>query len=157
MIRGERRHGERRSVRRYRWVSRRVAVTQAQRSTRAASRRCRSKQGCRSIIRGRRYRAIFQAAAPAIRRADPGAQILAGETSPIAGLDLFAGAGRCRSTRTAGRIIPTSGTSRPSGPTGGFGIGDTARVAALVGMPLYYTEFGYPRPGSDWEHAALRR
>jgi hypothetical protein len=138
-----------RRIRRYRWVKRRVAVARTQQSTREEQ-TLSLREGCRSVIRGRRYRAVFQAAAPAIRRADPGAQILAGETSPIAGFDLFAH--QALPLEADGWAHhPYQWDLSPERPTGGFGIGDTPRIAALVGMPLYYTEFGYPRPGSDWE------
>ena len=50
--------------------------------------------GCIADARGRSYARIFAAAAPAIRAADPGAQILAGETSPFpTAIDFIRGAG----------------------------------------------------------------
>ena len=142
-------HFVRRKFRRYRWGTKRVAMTHSLASSRV-SETLSLAQGCQKLIRGRRYRAIFQAAASAIRDADPGAQVLAGETSPVFGLDVF-----------LKQALPVDADGwahhpyqwdlQPERPAGGYGIGDTARVASLVGMPLYFTEFGYPRPGSEWE------
>jgi hypothetical protein len=107
------------------------------------------RQGCLKVQRGRIYRRIFSAAEPLVRAAAPGAQVLAGETSPVDGVDLF-----------IGQVVPVHADGwahhcyqwnlTPTQSTGGFGIGDTARVQALVGMPLFYTECGYPNPDSAW-------
>jgi hypothetical protein len=106
-------------------------------------------QGCLRVLRGRMYHQIFTVAEPAIRAAAPGAQVLAGETSPLAGVDLF-----------IGQALPLNADGwahhcyqwnlTPATPNGGFGVGDTQRVQALVGMPLFYTECGYPNPDSRW-------
>jgi hypothetical protein len=107
------------------------------------------RQGCLKVQRGRIYRRIFEAAEPVIRAAAPGAEVLAGETSPVDGVDLF-----------IDQVVPVHAdgwahhcyqwNTTPTQSAGGFGIGDTARVQALVQMPLFYTECGYPNPDSPW-------
>ena len=137
-----------RRMRLYRWVLRPQAVVET--GSDSAQNVLTVRQGCLAIQRGRKYHGIFDAAAPAIRSAAPGAQVLAGETSPVAGVDLF-----------IGQALPLAADGwahhcyqwdlTPATSTGGFGIGDTARVQSLVGMPLYYTECGYPNPDAEWD------
>lgn len=141
-------------VRRYAWTTQRVTVIRLADAT-AARETMSVKAGCQAMIRGRKYRQIFRAAAPAIRAAKPGAQVLAGETSPHPGFEMFVKS-----------VLPISADgwahhpyqfeqSDPAQPAGwGYGIGRTVRIKEIVGMPLYYTEFGYPRPGSKWDPAA---
>jgi hypothetical protein len=107
------------------------------------------RQGCLRVQRARMYREIFNAAEPAIRTAAPGAEVLAGETSPVAPVDVFIeNALPLHADGWAHHCYQWDLT--PSRSTGGFGIGDTSRVQALVGMPLFYTECGYPNPDSEW-------
>jgi hypothetical protein len=107
------------------------------------------RKGCLRIQRGRQYHRIFDAAEPAIRAAAPGAEVLAGETSPVPGVGLFIGAALpLHADGWAHHCYQWDLT--PTVATGGFGIGDTTRVQALVGMPLYLTECGFPNPDSLW-------
>jgi hypothetical protein len=135
-------------VRAYRWVRRPVRVIQ-QRNAAGFEAVTTVKQGCVRLQRGRLYHEIYRAAEPAIRVAAPGAQVLAGETSPVAGVDVFiANALPLNADGWAHHCYQWDTT--PDRSTGGFGIGDTARVQALVGMPLFLTECGYPNPDSEW-------
>jgi hypothetical protein len=136
-------------ARAYRWVRRQMSVVEDESDSSSQSVTS-VRQGCLKIRRGRIYHRIFEAAGPAIRAAAPGAQVLAGETSPVAGLDLF-----------IGQALPVHADGwahhcyqwdvTPDRSAGGFGVGDTARMRALVGMPLFYTECGYPNPDSEWD------
>lgn len=135
-------------VRAYRWARRPVRVIQ-QRNAMESESVTTVRQGCLRLQRGRLYNEIFTAAEPAIRAAAPGAQVLAGETSPVAGVDIFIEhALPLRADGWAHHCYQWDLT--PDRGTGGFGIGDTPRVQALVGMPLYLTECGYPSPDSEW-------
>jgi hypothetical protein len=132
----------------YRWVRRPVRVLQ-EREGSSLQAVTTVGQGCLRLQRGRRYNQIFRAAEPAIRAAAPGAEVLAGETSPVAGVDVFiANALPLNADGWAHHCYQWDLT--PDRSTGGFGIGDTARVQALVGMPLFLTECGYPNPDSLW-------
>jgi hypothetical protein len=131
----------------YRWVAHGRAIV-ADETSDSQQPLTTIRQGCLRVQRGRIYHRIFEAAAPVIRAAAPGTQLLAGETSPVAGVDLFIQA-----------TLPVAADGwahhcyqwdlTPTQSTGGFGIGDTARVEALVGMPLFYTECGYPNADSS--------
>lgn len=137
-----------RRERAYRWV-RRSEPVRAQGSDSSYEDVTTVRRGCLRIQRGRRYHQIFDAAEPAIRAAAPGAQVLAGETSPVPGLDLFIRAALpLHADGWAHHCYQWDLT--PTVARGGFGIGDTTRVQALVGMPLYLTECGYPNPDSSW-------
>jgi hypothetical protein len=135
-------------IRAYRWIKRPMPVLD-EGSDSSSGAVTTVRQGCLRIQRGRMYHQIFDAAEPVIRAAAPGAEVLAGETSPVAGVGLF-----------IGQALPLHADGwahhcyqwdlTPSSSTGGFGVGDTARVQALVGMPLFYTECGYPNPDSLW-------
>jgi hypothetical protein len=135
-------------IRAYRWVDKPTETVQES-SDYTQQNVLTVKQGCIKVQRGRIYHRIFVAAEPAIRSAAPGSQVLAGETSPVDGLDLF-----------IPQALPLNADGwahhcyqwdlTPATGTGGFGVGDTQRVAQLVGMPLYYTECGYPNPDSAW-------
>jgi hypothetical protein len=137
-------------VRLYRWVAHTREVVADDSADSSQQPLITVKQGCLEIQRARIYRRIYQAAAPAIRAAAPGAELLAGETSPVAGVDLF--------IQTA-LPLDADGWAHhcyqwdltPAQSAGGFGIGDTARVQALVGMPLFLTECGYPNADSAWD------
>jgi hypothetical protein len=135
-------------VRAVRWVRRPIRATEE--GTESSPQRVLTvRKGCLRVQRGRMYHRIFMAAEPAIRAAAPHAQVLAGETSPAPGVDLFI---------QNALPLPADGWAHhcyqwdltPSESAHGFGIGDTDRVQALVGMPLFYTECGYPNPGSQW-------
>jgi hypothetical protein len=135
-------------VRAYRWVRRPVRVVQ-ERNDSSSQSVTTVRQGCLRLQRGRLYHEIFSAAEPAIRAAATGAQVLAGETSPVAGVDVFiAHALPLNADGWAHHCYQWDTT--PDRSADGFGIGDTARVQALVGMPLFYTECGYPNPDSLW-------
>jgi hypothetical protein len=144
-----RRHHRHRRVRYrvYRWHTTHARVVRAPRSSVQQSTTVAN--GCLRIQRGRAYHRIFTAAAPAIRAAAPGAQVLAGETSPVPGVDLFIReALPLQADGWAHHCYQWDAT--PTVARGGFGVGDTARVQALVGMPLYYTECAYAQPDSAW-------
>jgi hypothetical protein len=134
-------------VRLYRWVAHSRAVV-ADETSDSQQPVTTIREGCLRIQRARIYHRIFEAAAPVIRAAAPGAQLLAGETSPVPGVDLFI---------QAALPVDADGWAHhcyqwdltPTQSTGGFGIGDTAKVQALVGMPLFYTECGYPNADSS--------
>jgi hypothetical protein len=141
------RHHRRVRFRVYRWHTTQVDVVQAAHTSLQQS--VTVGNGCLRLQRGRAYHRIFTAAAPAIRAAAPGSQVLAGETSPVPGVDLFIReALPLRADGWAHHCYQWDTT--PTQGRGGFGVGDTARVRALVGMPLYYTECGYPAPESAW-------
>jgi hypothetical protein len=90
--------------------------------------------GCLRVKQGRKYRRIVLAAAPAIRAATPrGTQVMAGETSPVAGVQLFIGAAVQGKDR-----LPTDGwLHHPY-------------------LPLGISEFGFSTEWPDRAHA-LRR
>jgi hypothetical protein len=97
-------------------------------------------RGCALIMRGRAYRRIFLAAAPRIRRAAAGAQVLAGETSPTTG-DVFI------KEANRGGALPADGWAHH--PYSGYpgGLERTAMIQAAAGMPVYATEFGLFKGG----------
>lgn len=114
----------------------RVRDTRSTRSradqTTSATYRLTARQGCRFAKRGEAYGRILRAAVPAIRAADPGAEVLAGETSPFPGAAVFA--------QNVGRIDADGWAHHCYDWDRQFvGTADMARASRL---PVYCTEYG---------------
>jgi hypothetical protein len=114
---------------------------------------------CLREARGREYREIVEWAARSIRAGAPGAQVLAGETSGQVGLEWFVRAAHPRS-------MPVAGWAHhpwqlhdltPGVAAHNWGIGNIPRLKRLIGLPLYFTEFGYPHPHSSMDRRVIGR
>ena len=139
-------------VRRYTWAKRPVEVVRL--ADGAASRETVSvKTGCQAIIRGRKYRQDLPDRRAGDGAADPGAQLLAGETSPHPGFEMFVRNVRPITANSWAPIPTSSNRVIPPSPPVGLRHRQNCRIKDIVGMPLYYTEFGYPRPGAEWDLA----
>ncbi len=111
------------------------------------------RQGCLSIQRARRAAAFLAAAIPAVRRTAPGVEVGAGETSPVAGVDVFirelARQGIPPIDRWAHHPYPCiSGGTEVACASGEIGSSRLGEYAALIHelfgatLPLDLTEFG---------------
>jgi hypothetical protein len=94
-----------------------------------------ARQGCLAIIRGRMYKAVASAATQAIRANAPGAQVLAGETSPAPTAEAFA--------REVGHL-PVDGWAHHPYDFSGCAItmNQIDELRDVVGVPIYATEYG---------------
>jgi hypothetical protein len=110
-------------------------------------------RACLRYERGLNYKKIFRPAAKSIREANPGADILAGETSALRGLDwFFRGANARRLPADGWAHHPFQFTDlHPERPANNWGIGNLKMLRRAVRMPVYLTEFGYPRPNSTMD------
>lgn len=108
---------------------------------------------CLRYERGVTYNHVAKAAVPAIRSANPNAQILGGETSPNKGLDWFFKSAKPTSLGVDGWAHHPYQFQNlaPSKPTQVWGIGRLAQLKKAVRMPIYLTEFGYPHPDTKMD------
>jgi hypothetical protein len=106
------------------------------------------RRACQRYERGLQYKKVFEAAAPAIRSANVGTQVLAGETSALRGLDWFFKGSDARNLDADGWAHhPFQFTDlTPTKPANNWGIGNLALLKRTLRMPIYLTEFAYPRP-----------
>jgi hypothetical protein len=101
--------------------------------------------GCMRVKQGRKYRRVVQIVAPAIRNATPpGTQVMAGETSPAAGVLLFI------SAAVQGGLPVDGWLHHPYYGNEG-GIENCPAVTKAAGMPLGFSEFGFR---SEWPDRA---
>jgi hypothetical protein len=121
-------------------------------------------EACRRFDRGRQYRPIFNAAAKAIKAANPKAEVLAGETSALPGLEWFV-----RGTRLKGGLKRVDGWAhhpfqlqgeaalKVNRPYNGWSISQLPKVKRLLKLPVYVTEFGFPAPNSSMDKRTIGR
>ena len=119
---------------------------------------------CRQFDRGQQYRQIFNPAAAAIKAANPDAQVLAGETSALPGVEWFV-----RGTRLKGGLKRADGWAHHPyqlqgkdalnvhKPYNGWSISQLPKVKRLFKMPIYVTEFGFPAPNSSMDKRTVGR
>jgi hypothetical protein len=155
----------------YRWVRRSSAPGAGESSQQTVMT---IRQGCLKVQRGRAYRRIFAAAEPVIRAAAPGAQVLAGETSPVDGvLDEGLDTRRVADAEAAGglrrREVPPSAPTPTRIPHGTRRNGTT--LFTHDNLPQAYAEmwqfakaqgvremsqYGWCRvPGTGWDTALM--
>jgi hypothetical protein len=115
---------------------------------------------CRQYWRGQQYRTIFNAASEAIHKANPDAQVLAGETSALAGLEWFVRGVYVKKLKGADGWAHHPFQLRdltPDKRANGWGIGNLREFRKRVKLPLYLTEFGYPHPNSTMDKRVFGR
>jgi hypothetical protein len=117
------------------------------------------KTGCERYERGKRYRPVVIRTARAIRSANPDAEILAGETSAQPGLEWFIRGLQPRSLGVDGYAHHPFQLHdlTPGREANGWGVGNMTQLKHLIGLPLYFTEFGYPHPHSSMDKRTMGR
>ena len=117
------------------------------------------KRACQRYQRGRQYKRLFGPSARAVRKANRGVEILAGETSPVRGVDWFFIGAQARKLNADGWAHHPFQFQNlnPSKPTESWGIGNLRLLKRTVRMPVYLTEFGYPRPNSSMDRREYGR
>lgn len=118
-----------------------------------------AKIACLRYERGRLYRQYVDFASPSIRRAVPRAQILGGETSGQVGLAWFMKSARPRTMDVDGWAHHPFQLHdlTPTRKARSWGISRTPQIKRLIGLPLYFTEFGYAHPHSSMDKRVLGR
>lgn len=115
---------------------------------------------CRQFLRGQQYRAIFNPAAKAIKKANPRAQVLAGETSALAGLEWFIRGAQVKPLKRVDGWAHHPFQLRdltPQKRANGWGVGNLKQFIGMVKLPVYVTEFGYPHPNSTMDKRVFGR
>lgn len=115
---------------------------------------------CRQYWRGQQYRGIVNAAAKQIKKANPRAQVLAGETSALAGLEWFIRGVYVKPLKNVDGWAHHPFQLRdltPAKKADGWGVGNLKQFQKMVKLPLYLTEFGYPHPNSTMDRRVFGR
>jgi hypothetical protein len=114
---------------------------------------------CNRYQRGVTYNKIFGPAAKGVRKGNRGAEVLAGETSPNRSLDWFFKSAKPASLDADGWAHHPFQfkTLTPAKAANNWGIGNYGLLKKQVRMPIYLTEFGYPRPASDFDRQTFGR
>ncbi len=115
---------------------------------------------CRQFKRGQDYRTTFNAASRAIHQANPKAQVLAGETSALAGLEWFVRGALLKPLKQVDGWAHHPFQLRdltPQKRANGWGVGNLKQFRRMVRMPVYATEFGYPHPNSTMDKRVFGR
>jgi hypothetical protein len=117
------------------------------------------KDACNRYQRGVTYRKIFNPAAKGVRAGNRSATVLAGETSPNASLDWFFKAVKPGGLNADGwahhPFQYRDLTPAKAGKV--WGVGQLDLLKKTVKMPVYLTEFGYPRPNSTMDKRVFGR
>lgn len=115
---------------------------------------------CRQFLRGQQYRTIFNPAAKAIKKANPRAEVLAGETSAKPGLEWFIRGAQLKPLKRVDGWAHHPFQLRdltPQKRANGWGIGNLKQFIRMVKLPVYVTEFGYPHPNSTMDKRVFGR
>jgi hypothetical protein len=114
---------------------------------------------CLRYKRGLLYRHFVHDASDRIHRANPKAQVLAGETSAQPGLEWFVLGAQPSKMHIAGWAHHPFQLHdlTPGKPANGWGLGNMKLIKRIIKVPLYFTEFGYPTPKSSMDKRAFGR